>query len=132
MSLFRKITQRLSNPKVMLAFGVFDMVLGGFYLAQPKVPRSQGVFLMIAGALLVLVSFVTKRGEGRRARKLAERAEARKAASVARRRPTKAPTKAKGPKAGPGSRLAGPSRERKPVVVEPEPRRILRKKASGS
>lgn len=116
------ILRRLSTPRFMFAMGAMELVLGTAYVAQPKL-RGQGVVLLIMGAFMFLSGGLTRRREMRRARP---------AAAVPAARRVKAPPtvkRARGPKAGPKSRLAGPTRY-KPEPL-PEPRRVFRKKAGS-
>src|SRR2546428_7874022 len=92
----------------MLALGAFEIVLGLSYLSKPKL-RGQAVFLLSIGVLLVGAGALIKRGEVRRAKGLVEKKAATRAAS--RRAGPTAP-RARGPKAGTGKRLAGPTRQK--------------------
>jgi hypothetical protein len=115
--------QRLRSPKLILFIGVFDTALGVGSLLQRKT-RGQGVLLTVMGGVLVLAGLLLVRVDARRARP----------PSAARRRPVRpaapVPVKARGPKAGPKSRLAGPSREKAPAQ-EVSPRRLFRKREHG-
>ena len=121
----RSLFSRISSPKVMLYLGVFDLVLGVFYVAKPQ-QRGSGIFLMVAGALLIGASLFIRRGEQRRIRKALERSEQKKVTS---RKPAAATARARGPKAGAGHRRAGPARQR--AAAPPPPKGLAEKLFGG-
>ena len=119
---------------MILAFGLFDVALGGAYVVQPRL-RGQGIFFLVAGMLLTLSSLALKRQARRRAeaatkkptpRQWRSRSSAGRVAPARGRSAKVAPPRARGPKAGSKSRLAGPSRYK--AEATPEPRRLFRKK----
>ena len=103
----RTLFQKLGSPMVMLALGAFEIVLGLSYLAQPRL-RGQAAFLLSIGVLLVGAGALIKRGEMRRARTPTEKKTTRRA----NRRAAPVAARARGPKAGAGKRLAGPTRQK--------------------
>jgi hypothetical protein len=105
----RGLFGKLGSPVVMVALGAFELVLGISYLRQPKV-RGQGTFLVVIGVLLIGAAAFIRRSEMRRGRAATARKADKVRPAATRARKVEPVARARGPKAGAGNRLAGPTR----------------------